>query len=277
MASDSAGYSAGADAPAAPSQDKAAPTSLGALFANKAKKKPKANNLNAARPKEPEQPKKPSALAVAASTDEGWERAMKRDEELLQACGLHIKEVESDGACLFRAFSDQMTGDGGAGHAAYREQCVDFLQANRSDFEPFLEEDFSQYCSRMRKPAEWGSQLEVQALARALGVNALIYQPAEAAKPDKLVSTAVEMTTAGDDARCVQLSFHPTHHAGSHYNSVRCSREDDAVPASTSLPELRRRIEEALKPPEPAKASEGASDAKAPAKKGGILAGKTGW
>eukprot|EP00971_Amphidinium_carterae_P205002 4068613-Amphidinium_carterae.1 len=25
------------------------------------------------------------------------------------------------------------------------------------------------------------------------------------------------------DSPCLQLSFHPTHHAGQHYNSVRCA------------------------------------------------------
>lgn len=235
------------------SEDKKPPPSLGALFAGKAKKKPKAVNLNAERPKEPEKaPAKPSAIAVAAASDEGWERALKRDQDLLEVCGLRIKEVDADGACLFRAFADQMQGDDAA-HAQYREQCVDFLQAHRSDFEPFLEEDFDEYCSRMRQPKSWGGHIEVQALSRALGVNAVIYQPAEASRPDKLVSTAVEMTTSeAEDARCVQLSFHPTHHAGQHYNSVRCSTDEGSgPPPPASLAELRRRIEEALQPPEP--------------------------
>lgn len=254
MASEDAGYAPGADAAAAPAKP-----SLGDLFKNKAKKKPKATNLNAERPKEPEkQPPKPTAAAIAAEKDEGWERALKRDQELLQACGLRIKEVDSDGACLFRAFADQMEGNGGDGHAAYREKCIDFLQAHRADFEPFLEEDFDRYCTRMREPAAWGGHVEVQALARALGVNAMIYQPAEAGRPDRLVSTAVEMATSeADDARCVQLSFHPTHHAGQHYNSVRWSLDEGSGPAQVvSLTELQRRIEEALKPPEPAAVEE---------------------
>merc|ERR1711865_172123 len=158
--------------------------------------------------------------------------------------GLRIQEAEADGACLFRAFADQMEGSA-TGHAAYREQCIDFLQAHRADFEPFLEEEFSAYCARMRKPTAWGGDVEVQALSRALGVNAMIYQPAEAGRPDRLLTTAVEMTTSEVDvARCVQLSFHPTHHAGQHYNSVRYSLEEGSgAPVSVSLTELRRRVE----------------------------------
>lgn len=263
----SEGYTAEEPPPAAP--EKAVPKSLGDLFKSKAKKKPKANNLNADRPKEPEKPKGPSKVALAAAQDEGWERALKRDEELLAACGLRMNEMEADGACLFRAFSDQMDGDGGSGHAAYREKCIDFLQAHRSDFEPFLEDDFDEYCARMRKATSWGGHVEVQALSRALGINALIYQPAEAGRADRLSSSAVEMATSEvDDTRCVQLSYHPTHHAGQHYNSVRCSTDDSTgPPPSASLTELRRRIEEALKPPEPIATD--TSAAKTSAKAGG--------
>jgi hypothetical protein len=229
------------------SEDKK-PSSLEALFKSKAKKKPKASNLNAERPQEPEKPVAKPKAAVAVATDEGWERALRRDEELLKSCGLWIKEVEADGACLFRAFADQLEGGGGAAHAAYRERCIDFLQANRTEFEPFLEEDFDQYCARMREPAAWGGHVEAQALARALGVNALIYQPAEAGRPDSLVSTAVEiLTSEADETRCVQLSFHPTHHAGQHYNSVRCcTDEGSGPPPAACVTELRRRIDEAI-------------------------------
>lgn len=235
---------------------------MDAFLKGKAKKKPKAMNLNAEKPPEPEPAPKRAPVAAANSSEaEGWERALRRDQDLLKSCGLWIKEVEADGACLFRAFADQIEGDAGAAHASYRERCVDFLQANRSDFEPFLEEDFTEYCTRMREPAAWGGHVEAQALARALGVNAMIYRPAEARGADRLTSTAVEITTSeAEDARCVQLSFHPTHHAGQHYNSVRCITDDGAGPSpAMSLPELRRSIEEALRPPKPAPVDEEAA------------------
>merc|ERR1719476_656765 len=100
----------------------------------------------------PPAPKPIKGVGMQPDGDEGWERALKRDEDLLKACGLWIKEVEADGACLFRAFADQLDGDGGAEHAAYRERCIDFMQAHRDDFEPFLEEEFTKYCARMREP-----------------------------------------------------------------------------------------------------------------------------
>jgi len=237
------------------SDPKGKPDSLDALFKAKAKKKPKAMNLNAAAEKPPPPAPKPLRSPTAEAGDggqgEGWERALKRDQELLKACGLWIKEVEADGACLFRAFCDQMNGDGGKDHASFRERCVDFMQGNREDFEPFLEEDFAEYCARMRRPSTWGGHVEAQALARCEGVSALIYRPAEAGEPQALSATSVEILSSGaEDARCVQLSFHPTHHAGQHYNSVRCVTDEGEGPSpAASLAELRRRIEDALRPP----------------------------
>jgi len=228
------------------------PASLDDFFKSKAKKKPKATNMNAATEKPPEE-EKPKVARPAPNPDalEGWERALRKDQDLLKACGLWIKEVDGDGACLFRAFADQLDGSNGSDHLAYRERCVDFLKAHRDDFEPFLDEDFNEYCSRMREPTAWGGHVEVQALSRALGVNAVIFQPTEAGRPDKLLSTCVEMVSTDEDsARCVQLSFHPQHHAGEHYNSVRCVDDNgEGAALCPSVTELKRRIADALKPP----------------------------
>mmetsp|Transcript_35764 Transcript_35764/g.83168 ORF Transcript_35764/g.83168 Transcript_35764/m.83168 type:complete len:267 (-) Transcript_35764:85-885(-) len=247
---------------------KGPPSSLDALFKSKAKKKPKPVNLNAVTERPP--PAKPAPVpkllahssgGTSDGAEQGWERALRRDQELLKACDLWIKEVEADGACLFRAFADQLNGDGGEAHAQFRERCVDFMRDHREDFEPFLEEDFNEYCKRMREPTTWGGHVEAQALARLAGVNAIIYRPAEAGgQPTGLLNTLVEIPTSdSSEARCVQLSFHPTHHAGQHYNSVRCASDDGAGPAPpASLAELRRRTEEALRPkaPEPAEQAE---------------------
>lgn len=241
------------------------PPSLDDLFKGKAKKKAKPLNLNKSQAveKPPDPPPRPARPAEPAELQ--WERALRRDEDTLKACGLWMKAVEADGACLFRAFADQMEGDSGEKHASYRETCVDFLEAHRADFEPFLEEDFDGYCQRMREPAVWGGHVEAQALAQALGMNVVIHRPADAEKPEDLDRASVEILVSDlGDARCIQLSFHPTHHVGQHYNSVRCSDDDGAGPApAMSMVELRRRMEDARRPPEPeAKASAGGPKAK---------------
>merc|ERR1719203_2427958 len=100
--------------------------------------------------------------------------------------------MEADGACLFRAFSDQLEGDGGMEHAKYRSRCVTFLEAHRTEFAPFVEGGFKGYLTRLREPAAWGGHVEAQALSRALGVNALIHLPAEAQSAEDVPSSGIE-------------------------------------------------------------------------------------
>lgn len=189
-----------------------------------------------------------SGWGSSAPSGGGWERAFKRDDEMLWGCGLWCKKVEGDGACLFRAISDQLEGDGGASHMKYRSSCISFLEANQADFEPFIEEPFKEYISKLREPKAWGGHVEAQALSRALGVNALIYIPAEAKSADGVLECAIEVVTAEEDARCIQLCFHPRYHSGAHYNSVRSLGDSaDGPPPASSLSELRARVAEALK------------------------------
>jgi len=156
--------------------------------------------------------------------------------------------VEADGACLFRAFSDQLEGDGGSGHLKYRSQCVTFLEAHKCDFAPFVEGGFKGYCDRLREPSAWGGHVEAQALSRALGVNALIHLPAEASTADDVPGLSIEFMNFEEDTRCVQLCFHARYHSGPHYNSVRCvGDKGDGVPPLSSIAKLRSSMSEALR------------------------------
>jgi len=177
----------------------------------------------------------------------GWERNFRRDDELLRACGLWCKKVEADGACLFRAFSDQLEGDGGSKHLQYREKCVTYMEEYRADFEPFITSNFKGYCAKLREPAAWGGHVEAQALSRALGVNCLIHLPNEAEAAEEVPDKAIEVLNF-EDAPCVQLCFHPRYHSGPHYNSVRsCGDKGDGVPSAAKVSELRERMLEVLR------------------------------
>ncbi len=57
----------------------------------------------------------------------------------------------------------------------YRQRCVDFIEQNREDFEPFIEDGspFAKYCEKMRKNTVWGGNIEIQALSRLLNVSIL--------------------------------------------------------------------------------------------------------
>jgi len=144
----------------------------------------------------------------------------------LHALGsLVIREVRGDGNCMFRAVADQVTGSEGA-HAAMRTACCDFMLAHPDDFAPFLLEEeghgsLDAYVAAMRRNAEWGGNLELQALSRSLGVNVAVHQV------DQPRWELTNFHAAG--ARTISLAYHD----GDHYNSVRGMGDDTDAPAAT--------------------------------------------
>jgi OTU domain-containing protein 6 len=62
------------------------------------------------------------------------------------------------------------------GYRAVRAVTADFITEHKDDFEAFLEEPLEQYTRKIKLTAEWGGQLELQAIARAYGVNINVIQ-----------------------------------------------------------------------------------------------------
>lgn len=135
------------------------------------------------------------------------------DEEFkkhLESLGYFIREVGGDGNCLFRSVSEQMEGNEN-NYKEYREKCVNYIKDNKEFFAPFIEDDetIDQYIDRMSKNKEWGGNLEIHALSKALEVNFYIYKEEDKQmfivknfeKPKKNVSL--------------------TYHDGKHFNSLR--------------------------------------------------------
>ena len=54
----------------------------------------------------------------------------------LRPLGLGIRKAQSDGNCLFRAISDQISGDQN-NQAKYRKNIVEYMKANNDEFAPF--------------------------------------------------------------------------------------------------------------------------------------------
>jgi len=186
-----------------------------------------------------------SKAGWSAQTGGGWQQNFRRDDQLLRACGLWCKQVEADGACLFRAFADQLEGDD---HLELRKKCVAFMEANKELFEPFIEGSYSSYLSKLKMASTWGGEVEVQALTRILKVNALIYQPSNAASPEDVWRLAHQIVNFDDETPCVQLCFHPNYHTGAHYNSVRYIGDSgESKPALVSLVAIGAKMEEDLR------------------------------
>ena len=101
------------------------------------------------------------------------------DEEFvkdLEKLGYFIREVGGDGNCLFRSVSDQMDNTE-KNHKLYREICIDYMKKNQDEFAPFIEDDetYDKYLERMGEDGEWGGNLEIYALSKALNANFYIY------------------------------------------------------------------------------------------------------
>jgi OTU domain-containing protein 5 len=97
-------------------------------------------------------------------TSEEWK---KRDEKFsveLKKRGLMIKEMEEDGACLFRAISYQLYGDQEM-HDIIRQQTCDYIYQNREYFAQFITEDITNYVNRKRQNHLHGNHIEIQAMS----------------------------------------------------------------------------------------------------------------
>ncbi|KAJ1976536.1 2-oxoglutarate dehydrogenase E1 component [Dimargaris verticillata] len=95
---------------------------------------------------------------------------------LLHPLGLYCKDVEGDGNCMFRALSDQHSGDP-CNHAKYRQAVCQYMAAHPDDFTPFMEygEPFDRYLARMRQSGTFGGNLELVAFARHYQVDIKVY------------------------------------------------------------------------------------------------------
>ncbi|KAF5909123.1 otu domain-containing protein 6b, partial [Clarias magur] len=105
---------------------------------------------------------------------EGLKLSQKLSEKQLQ-----IKEISSDGHCMYRALEDQLTGRGcSLGIQELRVQTAQYMRSHEGDFLPFLTnpnsgdmytaDEFEKYCSDVAVTAAWGGQLELRALTHVL-------------------------------------------------------------------------------------------------------------
>ena len=63
----------------------------------------------------------------------------------------------ADGNCLFRSIADQLEGNEKL-HRKYRQEAVDFIEINKNDFAPFIEDDetIDHYLADLCRDSVWG-------------------------------------------------------------------------------------------------------------------------
>ncbi|KAL4930777.1 deubiquitinase OTU2 [Aspergillus undulatus] len=193
------------------------------------------------------------AAAAAQAEEEASKQTNHRgdEKEVMDAAfkRLKLKEVDinPDGHCLFSAVATQLDEMGLGlrpdpsrfilqsttqarvdtvaspkhdGYRAVRAVTADFIAEHKDDFEPFMEEPLESYTRKIKLTAEWGGQLELQAIARAYGVDINVVQG----------DGRIEKIESGDDAagdeeergkRVIWLAYYRhTYGLGEHYNAL---------------------------------------------------------
>ncbi|KTW31324.1 uncharacterized protein T551_01396 [Pneumocystis jirovecii RU7] len=142
--------------------------------------------------------------------------------------GLKNEQINPDGHCLYRAFSDQLAVRHGI-HVSYielRAIAASYIREHEQDFIPFLfndetgeVRDVESYCQDIEHTAMWGGEVEIIALARAYKVNVELIQMKG---PPLKINYEPNSQSPLDDKNAVKLSYYQHMYAlGAHYNSLR--------------------------------------------------------
>ncbi|EEP82050.1 predicted protein [Uncinocarpus reesii 1704] len=144
--------------------------------------------------------------AAAASEAANQVDRRSNEKEAMQAVftrlALTERDIAPDGHCLYSAVATQLaevglglrsagsknTEDLGAdageqtstskvdGYKSVRQVTGKYVLAHADDFSAFIEEPLDEYARKIMFTAEWGGQLELQAMARAYGVEINVIQ-----------------------------------------------------------------------------------------------------
>lgn len=137
---------------------------------------------------------------------------------------LQIFSIPSDGDCLYKAVSHQLqlTRQLEVTIADLRSKVSSYIHSNKDDFMPFMsnpetcemltDEQFEQYCDKIRNTKVWGGQLEIRALSNLLKCPINVIQ---ATGPD-CIKQGTEF-----DGPPLNITYHRHMYSlGEHYNST---------------------------------------------------------
>ncbi|XP_029920282.1 deubiquitinase OTUD6B [Myripristis murdjan] len=151
---------------------------------------------------------------------EGLKLAQKLAQRQLQ-----IREISSDGHCMYRAVEDQLVQRAVPGLTLVlkelRSRTAEYMRNHADDFVPFLTnpntgdmytaDEFEKYCSDVEHTAAWGGQLELRALTHVLQL------PIEVIQAD---SPTIKIGEEYDSEPITLVYMLHAYGLGEHYNSV---------------------------------------------------------
>eukprot|EP01080_Neovahlkampfia_damariscottae_P000660 gene660-8161_t len=107
-----------------------------------------------------------------------YEKEEEEIDTVLTTLGLRRKRIPKDGSCLFRCISDYLGFVQKFNHERIRNEIIDYVELNKIFFEMFLDEDFTKYCSKLRKLEEWGGQIELEAASQLYKLHITVFSTA---------------------------------------------------------------------------------------------------
>ncbi|KAJ9646957.1 uncharacterized protein PV06_04211 [Exophiala oligosperma] len=166
---------------------------------------------------------------AAAAAEEAQNMPDRREQEMaamkkqMDARGLVETMIRPDGHCLFSACAHSMPADqiakSGPKQEPYqnvRYAAAEFMKAHPDDFAAFMEEPLDSYVARIRDSAEWGGELELQAIARAYNININVV------RADGRVEKIGSGSDKTDDSTDVWLAYYQhSFGLGEHYNALK--------------------------------------------------------
>ncbi|XP_078396849.1 deubiquitinase OTUD6B [Cetorhinus maximus] len=142
--------------------------------------------------------------------------------EILAKRQLQIKQIPSDGHCMYKAIEDQLKKQNGLlTIAELRTRAAEYMRSHVDDFLPFLTnsntgdmytpEEFEKYCDEVANTTAWGGQLELRALSHVLQM------PVEVIQAD---STPIIIGEEYGSKPIILVYMRHAYGLGEHYNSV---------------------------------------------------------
>ncbi|CAP97657.1 hypothetical protein E8E15_010605 [Penicillium rubens] len=193
-----------------------------------------------------------AAQSAAAAEEATTQTNYRGDEQevmdaVFKKLGLKEIEVTPDGHCLYSAVAKQLDESGLGlrpdpsriilqpatqsridtvaspqhdGYRAVRAVTADFIMEHKEDFEAFMEEPLESYTRKIKLTAEWGGQLELQAIARAYGVEINVVQ--KDGRMEKIESGDNDSFDEDEKRkRIIWLAYYRhTYGLGEHYNAL---------------------------------------------------------
>ncbi|KAG9790882.1 hypothetical protein KCU88_g1090, partial [Aureobasidium melanogenum] len=187
-------------------------------------KKPNRQKARLARRAAEQEAQAAAAALEAENQPDLREQELASMKKQMESLGLSETQIRPDGHCLFSACAHSMpaelvskTGPSPAKepYQNIRIAAAEFMASHPDDFGPFLEEPLETYVKKIRDTAEWGGQLELQAIARSYNIDINVLQAD--GRVEKISSAENK-----DPEEAIWLAYYRhSFGLGEHYNALR--------------------------------------------------------